>query len=84
MKKWLTVGFAGLLGLLIAVLGLELIASESGEVVVLSVATADGPQETRLWVVDLEGYQYVRAGHTGAGWYAAAVAAPTVRVARGF
>lgn len=83
MKKWLTIAVAGLLGLLIGVLGLEIVASESGEVVVLSVAADGGLEETRLWVVDLDGQQYVRAGHTGAGWYAAAVAAPSVRVLRG-
>ena len=48
-------------GLLFLVVGLELIASESGEVVVLVTTDESGqPHETRLWVVD-EG---LRAGET--------------------
>ncbi len=50
---------------------LMFVASESGEVVVLSSLDADGkPQETRLWVVDLNGYQYLRAGDPASAWYA--------------
>ncbi len=63
---------------------LMFVASESGEVVVLSSLDADGkPQETRLWVVDLNGYQYLRAGDPASGWYARIRANGRVGLQRG-
>jgi hypothetical protein len=56
-------------GLLFLVVGLELIASESGEVVVLVTTDESGqPHETRLWVVDEAGKQWLRAGNPKSGW----------------
>ncbi len=81
MKKVVGVGL-GLIVLLGAVFVLQLVASESGEVVVLRVTDGADVQETRLWVVDVAGEQYLRAGHAGAGWYAATVAAASVEVER--
>ena len=50
---------------------LQFVASESGEVVVLSTLDAQGQaQETRLWVVDHEGHQYLRSGAPNATWFA--------------
>ncbi len=72
--------------LVLAVLpfALMFVASESGEVVVLSALDADGkPQETRLWVVDLNGYQYLRAGDPTSGWYARIRANGRVGLQRG-
>jgi len=55
--------------LLFLVVGLELIASESGEVVVLETTDESGqPHETRLWVVDEGGKQWLRAGDPNSGW----------------
>ena len=65
-------------------LALQFVASESGEVVELSTLDIDGqPVETRLWVVDLDGDQYLRAGSPQSGWYARLRANPRVGVARG-
>ena len=57
------------LGLVVGLLALQMIASESGEVVVLSSMGESGPEETRLWVVEYEGYQYLRAGAPESGWF---------------
>lgn len=76
---------AGMVLLLVAgVFGMQMIASESGEVVVLhSVDAAGEEQETRLWVVDLEGSAYLRVGADGSGWYSRLQANPKARVQRG-
>jgi hypothetical protein len=42
------------------------VASESGEVVV--VRTPDPQTETRLWVVDDAGQQWIRAGNPQSSW----------------
>ena len=49
--------------------GIVIAASESGEVVVLT--TSDGKQsfDTRLWIVDYDGAEWVRTGHSEKGWY---------------
>ena len=70
-----------LVGLAILIFLSEVIASESGEVVVLTTQSQEGPKETRLWVVDLDGVQHLRAG-TDSGWYQRLLAAPDVRVSR--
>jgi hypothetical protein len=74
------------LGALITIVALvflgQLIASESAEVVVLTSQGPDGAQETRLWVVDLDGTQYLRAS-PDSGWYQRLVASPEVTLARG-
>ena len=60
----------GLVLLLALVVVVEVIASESGEVVVVTTVDADGnPAETRLWVVDHEGSAYLRAGSPQSGWF---------------
>ncbi len=71
----------GFVGLVLLVFLSQLVASESAEVVVLSSQGAEGEQETRLWVVDLDGVQYLRAG-TDSGWYQRLVAAPEASVTR--
>jgi len=72
-----------LVGLVVLVFGAQWFASESGEVVVLYSRDADGGEvATRLWVVDLEGTQYLRAG-SDSGWYQRLVAEPGVRLERG-
>ncbi len=83
MKKVLVVAAVVLAVPLLAFL-VQGIAAESGEVVV--VRTQDGagnPHETRLWVVDDEGASWLRAGTSGAGWFARLEARPEIEVVRG-
>ncbi len=50
--------------------GLIMLASESGEVVVLESQDDQGElQSTRLWVVDHDGSMWLRAGDDQSGWY---------------
>jgi hypothetical protein len=58
-------------------------ASEfGGEVVQLHTRDADGDHTTPLWVVDHEGFQYLRAGDKSASWYERLVREPQVQVDR--
>ncbi len=57
-------------GLGLAVVGLQLAASERVEVVELHTTDEAGePVTTRLWVVDDAGYQYLRVGGDGSSWF---------------
>lgn len=63
--------------------GAIVLASESGEVVTLRTRDAMGGEHvTRLWVVDHAGAEWVRAGHSGKGWFKRAQASPTVELER--
>ena len=70
-----------LLAFVILVFLTQLVASETGEVVVLTSQGSEGSEETRLWVVDLDGTQYLRAS-PGSGWYERLVASPEVTLTR--
>ena len=59
----------------------QMVASETGEVVVLTSQSPEGDQETRLWVVDLDGVQYLRAS-PDSGWYQRLVAEPEALLER--
>jgi len=73
-----------LLALVVAIGALEIVAAESGEVVVLRTRDGAGAvRETRLWVVEHEGRAWLRAGHAKAGWFRALEARPDVEVVRG-
>jgi F420H(2)-dependent quinone reductase len=65
--------------------GLVYLVSESGtEVVTLRTVDAGGsPVETRVWVVDDDGYAWLRAGLPTVGWLARIEAHPEVEVQRG-
>ena len=81
---WIKRAIGLVLGVLVGVLILQGVASESGEVVVLSTqGTGEAPEETRLWVVDFGGYQYLRAGQAESGWFSRLRATPRVGVERG-
>lgn len=68
---------------LLVIGGVYQYAAESREVVVLTTTDSAGDaKDTRLWVVDLEGYQYLRAGFDGATWYQRLIAEPQVEVIR--
>lgn len=60
----LLLGIAALFGIL------QYVASERVEVVELHTLDAEGTEvTTRLWVVDDDGFQYLRVGAEGSGWY---------------
>lgn len=81
--KWI-LRIAGLgMAVLIFLAGSLQLASEAGEVVVLTTTDDSGaPVETRLWVVELEGYQYLRSSGPASGWYKRLLANPDVEVVR--
>jgi len=61
----------------------QMVASETGEVVVLTTTDSSGETlQTRLWVFDHEGKQYLRSGDTGSGWYNRLLSNPAVSVTR--
>ncbi len=67
--RWVWRGLLGLIVVVVAVFGMQIIASESGEVVVVRTTDAQGAShETRLWVVDTEAGQWLRSGGGDAGW----------------
>lgn len=56
--------------LLVGLIALQVVASERVEVVELHTIDAEGgEQTTRLWIVDDEGYGYLRAGADSSGWF---------------
>ena len=73
-------------GLLIAgflLVGAILLASESGEVVVLTTTDAEGSvRETRLWVVEHDGALWLRAGVPDSAWLQRLRRDPEVRLER--
>ena len=62
---------------------LQFVASESGEVVVVSTTSSEGEVSTRLWVVDHDGAQWLRAGAQGAGWFGRMTDNPAIHMQRG-
>lgn len=64
------------------VFGGSFVASESGEVVTLQTQGEDGPRETRLWVVDEGGRQWLRAGGPESRWLLDIQGNPAVQVER--
>jgi hypothetical protein len=82
MRK-LGIALAVLVGVLLLVFGVEMIAAESGEVVVVRTRDASGAvHETRLWVVDDEGAAWLRSGSPEAGWFQRLSAEPEIEVVR--
>jgi len=66
------------------VVAVEIIASESGEVVVVTTTDEHGtPGETRLWVLDHDGSVWLRAGSERSSWYQRMHRNPRVTVSRG-
>jgi hypothetical protein len=76
-----------LIGALLLVIGVlfvgQILASESGEVVIVTTTDATGAQhETHLWVVDDDGYAWLRSGSPKSGWYARLKETPTLELER--
>jgi hypothetical protein len=58
------------IGLALVFLVVQTLASERVEVIDLYTTDEMGEmQATRLWVMDDEGYQYLRVGAEGSGWF---------------
>ncbi len=74
----------GFIGLILIFLILQTLASERIEVVELTTTNELNENiVTRLWVVDDDGYQYLRVGATGSGWFDRLKSSDTVLVRRG-
>jgi len=72
-----------LVGLIILLYVIQLIASERVEVVELHTLNNEGEEIiTRLWIVDDDGYQYLRVGADGSGWFDRLQAAEMVDITR--
>lgn len=68
--KYVRWGVSFLTILMIVLLGVQYFASERVEVVELHTEDESGETvTTRLWIVDDEGYQYLRVGVDGSGWF---------------
>jgi hypothetical protein len=78
---WITGIFLGL----VTLLGIaQTIASERIEVIELHTTDQHGESvTTRLWIVDHDGYQYLRVGSDGSGWFTRLRANNQVKVTRG-
>ena len=69
LKKGLLILVAAIFSLALLFVVLERLAAERVEVVELHTLDEAGePVTTRLWIVDDEGYQYLRVGSDGSGW----------------
>jgi len=72
----------GLIMVLAVILfGAQIIASETGEVVVLHTDDDGRDAATRLWVVEHDGHQWLRGG-ADSGWYLRLLDEPRVRLER--
>jgi len=69
--------------LVVLAFGLQIVASESGEVVVLRTFAGDDARQTRLWIVDDRGVSWLRSGSPDAGWYQRLRANPEIQIERG-
>jgi hypothetical protein len=81
--KYIYLGLIVMVCLTAAIFGLQMIASETGEVVVVHTRDESGAEvTTRLWVVDHDQAQWLRVGADGSGWYSRMTATPRIRVER--
>jgi Uncharacterized protein conserved in bacteria (DUF2255) len=84
MKRFLVITGSVLVLVVVVVFGLQALASERGEVVVLHTHDASGAaKDTRLWVVDHDGSAWLRAGGPDSGWYQRVATDPLISVTRG-
>lgn len=73
-----------IIGALALLFVLQMVASERVEVIELHTLDAEGQLETtRLWIVDDEGYQYLRSGSGDSGWLTRIQANGTFEMTRG-
>lgn len=70
--------------IIVVLAALQMFASEVGEVVVITTHDAAGaPHRTRVWVVDHDGAQWIRAGSDRSGWFTRLEAQPALELERG-
>jgi hypothetical protein len=70
--------------IIVVLAALQMFASEVGEVVVITTHDAAGaPHRTRVWVVDYDGAQWIRAGSDRSAWFARLEVQPTLELERG-
>lgn len=82
--KWVKRILGTAFALLLIVFAVQLVASESGEVVVIT--TYDREEvgyDTRLWIVELDGRWYLRAGSRDAPWAERLKERPDIFLVRG-
>ncbi|MFT6824406.1 MAG: hypothetical protein ACJA1Q_002215 [Pseudohongiellaceae bacterium] len=71
------------IGLLLVLLVVQTLAAERVEVVDLYTTDDLGEvQSTRLWVMDDEGFQYLRVGADGSAWFSRILQNSEIEVAR--
>ncbi len=81
--KYIRWGVTFLTILVLGLLGMERLAAERVEVVELHTLDEGGEEiTTRLWVVDDEGYQYLRVGENGSGWFSRIEASESIDLTR--
>ena len=82
--KILTWIFFSSVAIVVLFMIVQTIASERVEVVELHTMDDAGEAiTTRLWVMDHDGYQYLRVGADGSGWFSRIQANEQVEVTRG-
>jgi len=69
--------------LVVVAFGLQFVAAESGEVVVLHTFAGGDTQTRRLWIVDDAGVSWLRAGQPTSSWYQRILENPEIEVVRG-
>ena len=74
----------GTVAVLLLVFGVvQMMASEGGEVVVLTTMDETGSEHaTRLWIVEHDGHSWLRAGMPNSDWFLRLQVNPAVRVER--
>jgi len=73
----------GLLAVVVILFVGQILASESGKVVVVTTTDASGAQhETHVWIVDSDGYSWLRSGSPKSGWYSRLKETPTLELER--
>ena len=76
--------FGSFLAVIMLFMVVQTLASERVEVVqVHTLDDAGTTVTTRLWVMDHEGYQYLRVGADGSGWFSRIQANDQIEVTRG-
>ena len=85
MAKTVLIGLAGLVAVLaLAALAILLASELGGEVVTLTTRDEGGAERTtHLWVVDHQGFAWLRAGNPRSGWLSRLRRDPRVRLSRG-
>ncbi len=77
---WIT---GGLVSIMIGFVVLQMVASERVEVVEVYTLDETGDElTTRLWIVDYQGYAYLRSGDDQSGWFTRLNRNKKVRITR--